>query len=106
MNAASGTALPPSDFLEGDQRRGDGFANHIRVSLGFWPMPTEFVKSYPWRCEECLREQRVTPGFKVRWLATTHVRSDGSRVTVVWRQRHGGSRTALELFASSFSAMD
>jgi len=31
---------------------------------------------------------------------------DGTRRTIVWRRRHGGSRTALEIFAATMSALD
>jgi hypothetical protein len=68
-------------------------------------MASRIVKAYPWRCPRCVHEQELSPDieFKIRTLATTQILTDGSRRTIVWRRRHGGTQSALALFAAALA---
>ena len=51
-----------------------------------------------------MRPEQERRGFEARSPATSVLFPDGCCRTIVWRHRHGGSITALELFAKALAA--
>jgi hypothetical protein len=70
-------------------------------------MPSSDVKSFSWKCRDCVEQESRSPGFQARTLAITEVIADGNVRTTVWMKGKKGKpdkRSAAERWHEKVAA--